>query len=99
MSPTASLTTGRVAGASALSGNALRNDPPAVPSQWGRESATGGEIGGPLTRCLYLPREVFFGRLAFAGAFFAEWVSDFGRFLPATSDSFPVDVLPGTLLR
>jgi hypothetical protein len=49
--------------------------------------------------CLYLPREVFFGRLGFAGAFFAVWARDFGRFLPATSDSFPVDVLPGTLLR
>src|SRR5215208_6622370 len=37
----------------------------------------------------YLPREVFFGRLGFAGAFcavfFAVWISDFGRFLPATS--------------
>jgi hypothetical protein len=46
-----------------------------------------------------LPREVFFGRLGFAGAFFTVWASDFGRFLPATSDSFPVDVLPVTLLR
>jgi hypothetical protein len=65
---------------------------------WSRV-ANRGEVGGPLTRCRYLPREVFFGRLGFAGSFFGEWVSDFGRFLPATSDSFPVDVLPGTLLR
>jgi hypothetical protein len=47
----------------------------------------------------YLPREVFFGRLGFAGAFFAVffavWVSDFGRFLPATSHSSRFDVLPG----
>jgi hypothetical protein len=41
-----------------------------------------------------LPREVFFGRLGFAGAFFTVWASDFGRLLLATSDSFPVDVLP-----
>jgi hypothetical protein len=41
-----------------------------------------------------LPREVFFGRLGFAGAFFTVWASDFERFLPATSDSFPIDVLP-----
>ena len=51
-----------------------------------------------MTAVVYLPREVFFGRLGFAGAFFAVWASDFGRFLPATLDSFPVDVLPGTLL-
>jgi hypothetical protein len=36
----------------------------------------------------YLPREVFFGRLALAGAFFSVWASDFGRFFPATSSSF-----------
>ena len=52
-----------------------------------------------MTAACYLPREVFFARLGFAGAFFTVWVSDFERFLPATSDSFPVDVLPGTLLR
>ena len=45
-------------------------------------------------RCCYLPREVFFGRLGFAGVFFSACADDFGRFLPATSDSFPVDVLP-----
>jgi hypothetical protein len=45
----------------------------------------------PVDRCCYLPREVFFGRLGFAGAFFTVWASDFGRFLPAMSDSFPVD--------
>jgi hypothetical protein len=32
-----------------------------------------------------LPREVFFGRFAFAGAFFSVWANDFGRFFPATS--------------
>src|SRR6266516_7764961 len=47
----------------------------------------------------YLPREVFFGRLGLAGAFFAVWASDFGRFLPATSDSFPIDVLPSAPYR
>ena len=36
----------------------------------------------------YLPREVFFGRLGLAGAFFSVWASDFGRFFPATSGSF-----------
>jgi len=50
-------------------------------------------------RCCYLPREVFFGRLGFAGAFFTVWGSDFGRFLVATSDSFPVDVLPSPPYR
>ena len=43
---------------------------------------------------LYLPREVFFGRLGFAGAFLPVCASDFSRFFPATSGSFPVDVLP-----
>jgi hypothetical protein len=33
----------------------------------------------------YLPREVFFGRLGFAGAFVPVCASDFGRFFPATS--------------
>jgi hypothetical protein len=37
---------------------------------------------------LYLPREVFFGRLSFAGAFVPVCTSDFGRFFPATSGSF-----------
>lgn len=36
----------------------------------------------------YLPREVFFGRFAFADAFFSVWANDFGRFFPATSASF-----------
>jgi hypothetical protein len=36
----------------------------------------------------YLPREVFFGRFALAGAFFSVWANDFGRFFPATSGSF-----------
>jgi hypothetical protein len=33
---------------------------------------------------LYLPREVFFGRLDFAGAFVPVCASDFGLFFPAT---------------
>jgi len=37
---------------------------------------------------LYLPREVFFGRLGFAGAFLPVCASDFSRFFPATSGSF-----------
>jgi hypothetical protein len=41
-----------------------------------------------LTRKRYLPREVFFGRFGFACVFFSVWASDFGRFFPATSDSF-----------
>jgi hypothetical protein len=57
-------------------------DPPAANGQRGRWPASAG----------YLPREVFFGRLGFGGAFFTVWASDFGRFLPATSDSFPLDV-------
>jgi hypothetical protein len=47
----------------------------------------------------YLPREVFFGRLGFADAFFTVWASDFGRFLPATSDFFPIDELPAAPYR
>jgi hypothetical protein len=39
-------------------------------------------------RVVYFPREVFFGRLGLAGAFFSVWASDFGRFFPATSGSF-----------
>jgi hypothetical protein len=50
-------------------------------------------------RGCYLPREVFFGRLGFADAFFTVWASNFGRFLPATSDSFPIQVLPGAPYR
>ena len=45
---------------------------------------------------LYLPREVFFGRLGFAGAFAPVCASDFGRFFPATSGSFRL-MLPETL--
>jgi hypothetical protein len=55
--------------------------------------------GGPRPACCYLPREVFFGRLGFAGVFFTAWAGDFGRFLPATSDSFPVDMLVGAPYR
>jgi hypothetical protein len=36
----------------------------------------------------YLPREVFFGRFVFAGAFVPVCAGDFGRFFPATSGSF-----------
>ena len=50
----------------------------ATPPQRCRASVTG----------LYLPREVFFGRLAFAGVFVPVCASDFGRFFPATSGSF-----------
>jgi hypothetical protein len=50
-------------------------------------------------RGCYLPRDVFFGRLGFAGAFFTVWASDFGRFLPATSDSFPIRVLSSAPYR
>jgi hypothetical protein len=42
----------------------------------------------------YLPREVFFGRLGFAGAFVPVCASDFGRFFPATSGSFRLIPLP-----
>jgi hypothetical protein len=63
-----------------------------------RGRQTGGESAAVTAGC-YLPREVFFGRLGFAGAFFTVWSSDFGRFLLATSDSFPMDVLPGAPYR
>ena len=50
------------------------------------------ELPVGLRRCAsdaaYLPREVFFGRFAFAVAFFSVWANDFGRFFPATSGSF-----------
>jgi len=41
----------------------------------------------PTASRAYLPREVFFGRLGLAGAFFSVWDGDFGRFFPATSSS------------
>jgi len=56
------------------------------------EHATPRNAAGGVTR-LYLPREVFFGRLGFAGAFVPVCAGDFGRFFPAKSGSFPVDVL------
>jgi hypothetical protein len=43
----------------------------------------------------YLPREVFFGRLGFTCVFLSVWASDFGRFFPATTGSFPVVLLSG----
>jgi hypothetical protein len=57
-----------------------------------RRALRAGEFDGRDRGC-YLPRDVFFGRLGFAGAFLTVWASDFGRFLPATSDSFPIAVL------
>ena len=48
-----------------------------APQRW-RASVTG----------LYLPREVFFGGLGFAGAFVPVCAGDIGRFFPATSGSF-----------
>jgi hypothetical protein len=48
-----------------------------------------GEGGvGDFALVRYLPREVFFGRLDFAGVFVPVCASDFGRFFPATSGSF-----------
>jgi hypothetical protein len=62
--------------------------------------------GAPITagsaardRCCYLPREVFFGRLGFAGVFFSVWASDFERFLPTTSDSFRLTCSQAPYLR
>ena len=75
--------------------------PPRVTSRCSSASSSASRGGNrrrdrrPVDRCCYLPREVFFGRLGFAGAFFTVWATDFGRFLPATSDSLLVDVLPG----
>jgi len=68
-----------------------------VVDRLGRDLAAGRSEAR--TAGCYLPREVFFGRLGFSGAFFTVWASDFGRFLPATSDSFPIDVLPGAPYR
>lgn len=71
--------------------------PPRITSRCSSASSSASRGGNrrrsrrPVDRCCYLPREVFFGRLGFAGAFFTVWASDFGRFLPAMSDSFPVD--------
>jgi hypothetical protein len=47
----------------------------------------------PADRRCYLPREVFFGRLSLVGVFFSVRASDFGRFFPATSGSFPVSLI------
>lgn len=55
--------------------NAHQNGAPVRPRRYASDAA-------------YLPREVFFGRFPFAGAFFSVWASDFGRFFPATSGSF-----------
>ena len=52
------------------------------------EQATPRNAAGACMAGLYLPREVFFGRLVFAGAFVPVCASDFGRFFPATSGSF-----------
>ena len=52
------------------------------------EHATAPQSCGANVTGLYLPREVFFGRLVFAGAFVPVCASDFGRFFPATSGSF-----------
>src|SRR5206468_225660 len=42
----------------------------------------------PAGEPIYLPREVFFGRLGLAGVFFSVWACDFGRFFPATRAPF-----------
>jgi len=52
------------------------------------EHATAPQSCGASVTGLYLPREVFFGRLVFAGAFVPVCASDFGRFFPAMSGSF-----------
>ena len=52
------------------------------------EHATAPQSSGTSATALYLPREVFFGRLVFAGAFVPVCASDFGRFFPDTSRSF-----------
>jgi hypothetical protein len=70
------------------------NASPGASSGLALEQATAPQSGGASLTALYLPREVFFGRLAFAGAFVPVCASDFGRFFPATSGSFQVDVLP-----
>jgi hypothetical protein len=66
-----------------------------------RSASWGGKPAASAARdrCCYLPREVFFGRLGFAGAFFTVWASGLERFLPATSDSFPIDLLAGAPYR
>jgi hypothetical protein len=55
------------------------------------------KLRGKRVTGLYLPREVFFGRLLFAGAFVPVCASDFGRFFPATSGSFRLICSPETL--
>jgi hypothetical protein len=61
---------------------------PGASSGLAPEQATAPQSGGASLTALYLPREVFFGRLVFAGAFVPVCASDFGRFFPATSGSF-----------
>src|SRR5438094_4301869 len=56
-----------------------------------RPQNCGASLTGP-----YLPREIFFGRLVFAGDFLPVCASDFGRFFPATSGSFRL-ISPETL--
>jgi len=55
----------------------------------GGRAQAGIRCADPDQTQVYLPRDVFFGRLGFAAVFFSVWVSDFGRFFPATSELLP----------
>jgi hypothetical protein len=66
----------------------LRNAHPGASSGLAAEHAAAPQSCGASLTALYLPREVFFGRLVFADAFVPVCASDFGRFFPATSGSF-----------
>jgi hypothetical protein len=61
---------------------------PGASSGLAAEHATAPQSCGTSVTGLYLPREVFFGRLVFAGAFVPVCASDFGRFVPAIFGSF-----------
>jgi hypothetical protein len=61
---------------------------PGASSGLAAEHAKAPQSWGTSVTGLYLPREVFFGRLVFAGAFVSVCASDFGRFFPAISGSF-----------
>lgn len=58
------------------------------PPEWQRPS-TQARNRATAESWLYLPREVFLGRFGFAAVFLSVCGSDFSRFLPAMTCSFP----------
>jgi hypothetical protein len=77
-----------------LAGDRLQAEPIEVPGL-GAPACPLRQTKGLRGDGFYLPREVFFGRLGVACDFFSVWASDFGRFFPAMSSSFPTVLFGG----